>query len=346
MHVTLLYSTPQYHKLVEFAARRCYESFDKCGEESHKFIRGIMKKGHLSIAGHGNIVFGLKFVDKDDRHDILESLVTFKEINNYIRWSRDHRSQWDIVVSFNILTYLDIFFGLKTNSKSFPHFTKAKEGELFKSLTNSIFNVPALRWFADDQFHIDGGENPYLNRDTDLLKPTVMSSDYIALKEIGLTDYELDMHTTLTVEIVSDRAMSLQDARHTDMMGRSEISQRYVTMSNFQYRTPTGLENETVIYTEADGLLQVKYRDIMDTIALSYDKIREWAEANGHNKLRAKELARSVLPNATHSTYIDTRPLRQWRHFFKLRDDVHAQNEKQQDAQALLTAFRGVGIPV
>lgn len=346
MNVELLYSTPQYHKLVEYAARRCYDSFGRCGLESHEFIRGIMKKGHLSIAGHGNIVLAINDIDRDDYHDILDSLATFKEINNYIRWSRDDRSKWDFVISMNILTYLDLFNGLHSNNHDFSHFSRAKDGRLFKEITAAILNVPYLRWFADEDYVIEGSENPYLTNKTDLLKPTVMSSDYTALKEKGLTDYELDMHSTITVEIVSDRAMSLQDARHTDMMGRSEISQRYVTMSNFKYRIPIGLEDDTIIYTEAGGLIEVRYADIIATIAQSYDKIREWAEGQGYSKLRAKEIARSVLPNATYSTYIDTRPLRQWKHFFHLRDDKHAQNEKQQDAQALLTAFRGAGIPV
>jgi thymidylate synthase ThyX len=319
--------------LVEYAARRCYDSFGKCGLDSHNFVRGIMKKGHLSIAGHGNIVLGLSDVDKNTYHDILESLVTFKEINNYIRWSRDPQSKFDFVLSMNVLTFTDIA-------------NKGVDTLLFHLISDAVLKVPSLRWFADSGYQIEGSENPYLNADTDLLKPTVLSSDYIALKEQGLTDYELELHTTITVEIVSDRAMSLQDARHTDMMGRSEISQRYVTMSDFKYRTPVGLTPHDVIYSEAGGLIEVTYGDIMSTIALSYDKIMEYAEANGHNKLRAKELARSVLPNATYSKYIDTRPLRQWKHFFKLRDDVHAQNEKQQDALALLSAFRSVSIPV
>lgn len=333
MKTTLIYSTPDYHKLVEFAARRCYDSFDKCGEDSHKLVRGIMKKGHLSIAGHGNIVFTLDSIDNKDQNAILDSLVTFKEINNYIRWSRDPKSKWGFVISMNILTFIDIEkAGVNT--------------PLFRTLYEAVLDVPSLRWFVDKDCQIEGSNNPYLQHDTDLLSPSVLSSDYIALKELGLTDYELDIHTTITVEIVSDRAMSLQDARHSDMMGRSEISQRYVSMSDFQYRVPNSLSNDDIIYSEANGIINVTYADIMGTIAHSYDKIREFAEARGDSQLRAKELARSVLPNAIYSRYIDTRPLRQWKHFFHLRDDKHAQNEKQQDAQALLAAFDKIGVTI
>lgn len=42
----------------------------------------------------------------------------------------------------------------------------------------------------------------------------------------------------------------------------------------------------------------------------------EIAEGRVDSILRAEELARSVLPNTTHSKYIDTRPLLQWKHFF------------------------------
>lgn len=346
MKIALLYSTPDYHKLVEYAARRCYDSFSKCGADSHNFIRGIMKKGHLSIAGHGNIVFGLSDIDKEGKIDVTYALAAFKEINNFIRWSSDPSSQWDYVVSMNALTLTDIMRGLTENRLDFPHFDEALNSELFKGIIEAVSVVPSLRFFTDKTYAIEGSDNPYLDHETDLLNPTVLSADYTALKNAGLTDYELDLHSTVTVEIVSDRAMSLQDARHVDMMGRSEISQRYVSMENFKYRVPVGMSADDVIYTEAGGLIEIRYRDIMDTIAISYEKIMEYAKAQGLNALRAKELARSVLPNATYSTYIDSRPLRQWKHFFHLRDDKHAQNEKQQDAQALLTAFRGVGVPV
>jgi thymidylate synthase ThyX len=354
MKVSLIYSTPNYHKLVERAARRCYDSFHKCNLDSHRFIRGIMKKGHLSVAGHGNIVLAVNTLDKNGYFDILDSLVTFKEINNYIRWSRDDNSNWDIVISMNILTYLDVFTGLHENPHSFDHFNRAKEGDLFKAITEAILDVPDLRWFVDHEYELEGSVNPYLTDATDLLLPTVLSSDYASLKNKGLTDYELDIHSTVTVEIVSDRAMSLQDARHSDMMGRSEISQRYVTMSNFQYRTPMGINSNEVFDVEldvdADGkstaTRAMTYDDMMNTIKAFYNSIFNHYKNKKIPELRAKEMARSVLPNATYTTYIDTRPLRQWKHFFKLRDDVHAQNEKQQDAKALLKAFRDVGIPV
>lgn len=342
MKTTLIYSTPQYHKLVEYAARNCYDSFNKCDTDSHKLVRGIMKKGHLSIAGHGNIVFVLSDVTPDQELELLDSLVTFKELNNYIRWTREGRH----VVSMSILTYLDIVNGVSLKGEEGNHFNRAKESRIFRDMVQAVLEVPALRWFADSTYLIEGSENPYLTAQSDLLKPAILSSDYVALKELGLTDYELDIHSTITVEIVSDRAMSLQDARHTDMMGRSEISQRYVSMSDFKYRVPVGLEKTDVIYTEANGLIEVTYADIMGTIADSYDKIMEYAKGLGHNQLRAKELARSILPNAIYSKYIDTRPLKQWKHFFKLRVDNHAQNEKQQDAKALLEAFASVGIKI
>lgn len=346
MEITLLYSTPHYHKLVEYAARRCYASFDKCNLDSHKLVRSILGKGHLSVSGHGNIVLGFSSIDDNEEYGILDSLVTFKEINNYIRWSRDKSSRFDIVVSFNILTFTDVQKFMESGSGEAQPHTSIDTINLYLKIKDKLREIPALRWFLDKDYIIEGSENPFLSSDTDLLKPTVLSSDYAALTDAGLTDYELDVHSTITVEIVSDRAMSLQDARHSDMMCRSEISQRYVSMKDFRYRIPEGLSNDDVIYTELGGALEIKYSDILETIAISYDKLMDYAKAAGNGKLRAQEIARSILPNNTYTTYIDTRPLKQWKHLIHLRDDKHAQNEKQKDTQSLIKAFRDVGISV
>ncbi|HEY2494124.1 MAG TPA: hypothetical protein VGI33_14620 [Paenibacillus sp.] len=180
-------------------------------------------------------------------------MVVFKGINNYIRWARDSKSKWEFVESLSIIIFINIVY-------------KGVDTPLFKAFTKSVLCVPSLRWFEDKDYQIEGSENHYLQSDTDLLQPTVLSSDYIALKGLGLTDYELELYTMITVEIVSDRAMSLQDARHTDMMGRSEISQRYVKMSDYKYRVSVGLDETDVIYSEANGLIKVAYIYIMGTI--------------------------------------------------------------------------------
>lgn len=344
MRVELLYYTPAYHKLVEYCARRCYDSFDKCGTESHKLVRGIMSKGHLSVAGHGNIVFGVT-ADPDWRFtmslsdvlsDIHNSLVLMKERNNFIRWtSYKEGSKFDFVVSMNVLTFIQAVL---------PASRKYND-RLADLMRDEVDKVDTLRWFYDKDLTLEGFENPYLESNPDLLRPHILVSDYEALKAAGLTDEELDVHATVTAEIVSDRAMSLQDARHKDMLARSEISQRYVDFNNFQYRTPNGIDRDKEFYVQELDMFMT-FDDMMAVINGFYRAIQSEQEEAGVNKLRAKEQARSVLPNATLSHYIDTRPLRQWKHFFALRDDVHAQNEKQDDAKALIRAFKSVGISI
>lgn len=343
MEITLLYYTPAYHKLVEYAARRCYDSFDKCGLDSHKLVRGIMAKGHLSVSGHGNIVFGVTF-DKPDhatwkeQGDTLKRFLIYaKEVNNFIRWtSEPEGSKFDVVFSMNILTFMQTVN---------PTITRDTGNTIRAMLTAIVDHQQPLRWFYDKEVTLPSEENPYLGADPKLLKPHVLVSDYQALKEQGLTDYELDVHSTVTVEIVSDRAMSLQDARHKDMMARSEISQRYVDFNNFEYRLPNGIDPmEEFFVPELEG--DVTYPEMMEIIKGFYRSIQTAKEERGASKLRAKEFARSILPNATLTHYIDTRPLKQWKHFIHLRDDIHAQSEKQDDAKALIAAFREVGIPL
>jgi thymidylate synthase ThyX len=350
MRVDLLYFTPYYPKLAEYAARRCYDSFDKCGAESHKLVRSIMSKGHLSIAQHGNIVLGVKFdptfgVESWGKQvsSVMNMLLRAKEENNFIRWTMWTKdSNYHAVVSMNILTFIQAF------KPELPTPLYGESGyNLFRNLVLEVVDgQEQLRWFYDESVALEGYNNPFLASNPSLLNPNVLVSDYEALSDVGLTDYELEYHSTVTAEIVTDRAMSLQDARHKDMMARSEISQRYVDFNDFQYRTPNGIDRDREYLIEELDNMSLTFDDMMAVINCFYKAIQEGQELSGVSKLRAKEQARAVLPNATLSRYIDTRPLRQWRHFFALRDDKHAQNEKQDDAKALIKAFRKVGITV
>lgn len=346
MNIELIYHTPHYPKLVERAARRCYNSFHKCDATSHKMVRGIMEKGHLSVAGHGNIVFKIENINPDNEGKLKDFLLFAKEKNNFIRWTIRDR----YVVSMNILTFIE---GVLENERLF-------DNPIRDRLLEIVNEHLELRWFYDKDVEIRAYENPYLKKGfAELGKPLVLVSDYLALKEAGLTEEELDYHSTITVEICTDRAMSFQDARHKDMMGRSEMSQRYVTLSKFEYRIPKELEDESITligfeeewedggpFASLSGM-SVTFDDMMKLDRVFYKSIyTHCVEKKKLHKLRAKELARPKLPNACSTWYIDTRPLLQWRHYFKLRDDKHAQDEKQTDAKVLKEAFQKVGVPI
>lgn len=353
MEVKMIYHTPELHKLIEAIARVCYQSYDRLSPTSHTMIRGIMKKGHLSVASSGNMVFeiDLSEVYIEDILELLESLIAFKEINNFIRWttpSNEGARQDKITISMNILTLLDIVENIEQHrvTKSILH-----------SILDEVKEVPYLQWLIDDSVEVTPSDSPYIG-DPSLDNPVVLSEDYTALKELGLTGYELDIHATVTVDMITDRASGLQMWRHGDMTGGCELSQRYCDRSTALVREmeDIGVYPEKMIdYAHANELTIEEAEEHYDAVIQSlrnqyqsaidfYADINETLKELGVSAKRAKEIARSVLHNAVSTRIIQCRPLRQWKHFLSLRDTVHAQPEIRKDAQALKRAFDKVGV--
>lgn len=358
MKIGLIHYTPDYHKLVEMTARECYQSYHKLSDTSEGFIKAIMAKGHISIASVGNIVFGVAgFTGLEEYAGVISDLMTFKEINNYIRWTAPDRkknpdSKIGIIVSMNLLTLLDI------NNRINEYETNTTLWESFKRL---VKRVPELKWFINDNTKLEPKPNPYTAKgEPELYKPVILTEDYTSLKEKGLTDYELDVHATITMNLKVDRATGLQMWRHADMTGGTELSQRYVDRSNAEYRSMFGFEkgkypdftkyleqypdiDEELAKKVYDYLVDLWHENIERQIEF-YTELRDDLIKLGVRQGRAKEIARAVLPNAMTTKIIQCRPLRQWKHFLNLRDSVHAQKEIQNDAQAIKKAFDEVGI--
>jgi hypothetical protein len=346
MKVELLYVTPAYHKLVESVARVCYQSYHKCSPTSHTMLKGIMAKGHLSVASVGNIVFGINFLEDTDAEDELHvfaecitELIAFKEITNYVRWTTSNISlnpgtNYDLVVSMNVLAFLDI---LKQYNKLLNGIMKIElyNDTMLKQMLEAIMQKPEVAWFIDNTIEVEPMDNPYIVEAPTFGNPIILSEDYNALKDI-LTPYELEYHATVTVDILTDRATGLQMWRHADQTGGCELSQRYVDRSNAEYRLPVDMEDLT---------LNEVYNAFMNQHIENYITMRQLARDAGYNEGRVKEIARNVLPNIA-TRIIQCRPLRQWKHFFNLRDSVHAQKEICQDTQAIKRKFAEKGIPL
>ncbi|KZR57536.1 FAD-dependent thymidylate synthase [Pseudobacillus badius] len=358
MKIGLIHYTPAYHKLVEMTARECYQSYSKLSESSENFIKGILAKGHISIASTGNIVFGISgFSGLQEYAGVMTDLMVMKEINNYIRWTMaDSKKNPDtkigIIVSMNLLTFLDI----NKEIGSYEVSTTLWEG--FKRV---VSRVPELNWFLDDKTKLEPKENPYTAKGEPTLgNPVILSEDYTALKEKGLTDYELDIHATITMNLKVDRATGLQIWRHADMTGGTELSQRYVDRSAAEYRKMVDFEvgnyPDFSKYMEKYNVSEKKAKEVYDYLVERLNKniddqiefytdMRDDLIMLGVRQGRAKEIARAALPNALTTKIINCRPLRQWKHFLKLRDTNHAQKEVRSDAQSIKTAFDRLGIP-
>lgn len=359
MKIGLIHYTEDYHKLVEMTARECYQSYGKLGDTSENFIKGIMGKGHISIASTGNIVFAVGgFTGLEEYTGVMSDLMTMKEINNFIRWStpdskKNPDSQVGLIVSMNMLTFLDI------NNKIGEYDVSSS---LFESLKRLVTRVPELIWFVNDKTKLVPKENQYTAKgEPQLGEPIILTEDYTALKSKGLTEYELDIHATITMNLKVDRATGLQIWRHADMTGGTELSQRYVDRSDASYRKMEDFEvgvypdsliakaekdgaNVTGAKAEWDSLVKV-LNDNLDGQVGFYTELRDaLINSGGVRQGRAKEIARAALPNAMTTKLINCRPLRQWKHFLKLRDTNHAQLEVRKDAQSIKAAFDKAGI--
>lgn len=352
MNVKMIYHTPELHKLVEAIARVCYQSYGKLSPTSHNMIKGIMTQGHLSVASSGNIVFQIgNFDGLPELYDTLDALLTYKQINNFIRWTTPtHKSAkgGKVTISMNLLTLMDIVGDIGDYLVS---------STLLDSILNEVEKVPYLHWFFDPTVEVPPSDSPYI-ADPSLDAPVILSEDYTALKSLGLTAYELDIHATITVDMITDRATGLQMWRHGDMTGGCELSQRYCDRSSAVLRDMVDISlypDKLAAYAESEGLTMDEAREhytaVVDSIRGQlertvdfYTDVNETLKELGVSAKRSKEIARSVLPNAMSTRIIQCRPLRQWKHFISLRDTVHAQPEIYADTQTLKKAFEEVGI--
>ena len=328
MDVKLIYSTPDYHKLVETVMRICYQSYDKETESSHKSIRAIIAKGHLSIASVGNMVFEID-VKHSSYYDALEDLSYMQEINQFIKWTTpfSHKSSGKFYVSMNMLTFLDLYKQLDN---------EATFNETFTAIFERVQFVDQLRWFYDKKVELPDSPNVYSAKGCPkLYEPIVLDEDYTNLKALGLNDYELGIHSTITMNFVTDRSTSLQLWRHWS--GGCELSQRYVERGNADFREMLGIEDEGL-----KGILDEINKQTKDR----YGRLLDLCEKFSIRKGRAKEIARSILPNSITTQLIQCRPYRNWMHLFKLRDDKHAQVECQQDIRAIKKSLREMGVKV
>lgn len=132
-------------------------------------------------------------------------------------------------------------------------------------------------------------------------------------------------HPSATFEINGiSRACSHQLVRHR-LASYSQESQRYVDMSSPEWVLPSAIVENSQARVIWDGIA----RDVKD----AYQALRDLG-------IR-KEDARFTLPNATATRIVVTMNFRQWRHFFRMRCDKHAQWEIREVANSILTILYG-----
>lgn len=131
------------------------------------------------------------------------------------------------------------------------------------------------------------------------------------------------------------RAFTHELVRHRAGMGYSQLSQRFVDESecNFVEPEPIAADPELhQIWLESVQAAQRAYKQLADGLAAKFADI----EDRTLRRKKAREAARSVLPNATETKIFVTGNARALRHFIEMRGDAAADAEIRRVAIAVL----------
>jgi thymidylate synthase (FAD) len=130
---------------------------------------------------------------------------------------------------------------------------------------------------------------------------------------------------TLLLEGVS-RSLTHELIRHRAGFGFSQLSQRYVDESDIAFVLPPEIRDESrafEMWTEACEQSLESYRALLDELT---NQVGDSGPATMRKK-RARQAARSVLPNSAETKIVVTGNARAWRHFMETRGTGSADME-------------------
>jgi thymidylate synthase (FAD) len=131
------------------------------------------------------------------------------------------------------------------------------------------------------------------------------------------------------------RSLTHELIRHRAGWGFSQLSQRFVDESECDFVEPEVIADDPElhrIWLQAVRTSQVAYRELADLLV---EKFKDLGDRTLRRK-KAREAARSVLPNATETKIFVTANARALRHFVEMRGDAAADVEIRRLALAVL----------
>lgn len=148
-------------------------------------------------------------------------------------------------------------------------------------------------------------------------------------------------HEKLSVQIICDRGVTHEVVRHR-IASYSQESTRYCNYSKDKF------DNEITFIDLTAGVMLCPVTSKLDPVTIHRILDEWWAaceDAERHYmhmiELGASpQIARSVLNNSTKTAIIVTMDLREWRHFFKLREAPAAHPQMREIAIPMLKMFR------
>ncbi|MCI0434239.1 MAG: FAD-dependent thymidylate synthase [Gemmatimonadetes bacterium] len=138
---------------------------------------------------------------------------------------------------------------------------------------------------------------------------------------------------TLLFEGIS-RALTHELIRHRHF-SYSQLSQRYVDESDVAFVLPPEISEGTPAWETFRSSCARALEDYRTLLAQMEEQVKDEASATLRRK-RARQTARSVLPNAAETKIVVTGNARAWRHFIELRGSPSADTEIRRLAIAVL----------
>lgn len=149
-------------------------------------------------------------------------------------------------------------------------------------------------------------------------------------------------HVSMTVQIVTSRAIAQQIIRHRSFVFQ-EFSQRYAEVTEFepvQLRKQAEKNRQSSTENADDLIVNFKNYPVkaIECIEHHIKQSEEIYKALIHHGV-AKECARMVLPLTTQTTIYMTGSCRSWIHYLQQRLDEHTQLEHRQVAVGIADIF-------
>lgn len=185
---------PDKLKLIEIAGRLCWKSEDKITDDSvGKFVRQLVRRGHLSVIEHAHIAFKVDFI-------ILKE---FKELNFLINPIKESV----IDDSYLTTTVYDTPI-ISGNLRAWKEFLSLSE----------VLSFPGIRDIAR-----------YLGKNYPEIFPSIDNlSDVVELMPVEeMSNMERAIHTTKSVRFITNRGVTHEMVRHRPC-AISQESTRYV----------------------------------------------------------------------------------------------------------------------
>jgi thymidylate synthase (FAD) len=135
------------------------------------------------------------------------------------------------------------------------------------------------------------------------------------------------------------RSFTHELVRHRAGFGYSQLSQRFVDESECAFVEPDAIAEDPElhrVWLEAVQTSQRAYRALADGLAAKFATIDD----RTLRRKKAREAARSVLPNATETKIFVTANARALRHFIEMRGDAAADVEIRKVALAVLALLQ------